>query len=559
MRFLTLLAVLLVSVLPTLAQVAGPPVRAGRGLVAGPEPLAVEAGVEIMRAGGTAIDAAVAVGFALAVTLPSAGNLGGGGFVVMQTADGQRLALDFREMGPAGAHRDLYLGEDGEAIAALSRRGHLASGVPGSVAGLCHLQEHHGTLPLARVMEPAIRLARDGLVVSRFLERSLEGARPLLESHPESKRIFLAGGRGWREGELFRQPDLARTLERIAKMGPEGFYAGRVAELVAAEMARGNGIMTAADLAAYEVKARVPVTGTYRGHEIVSMPPPSSGGTALVQMLNLLEPHPVGEWGFGAERTLHTMTEAMRLAFRDRAHWMGDPDFSEVPFERLAAKDYAARQQKRISERAGRSEGMPLTSLEKEQTTHFSVMDAAGNAVACTTTLNSGYGSGVTITGAGFLMNNEMDDFAAAPGKPNLYGLVQGEANAVGARKRPLSSMTPTLVVRDGRVLLAIGSPGGPTIINTVLQCISNVVDHGMNPAQAVAAPRIHHQWLPDRLRHEPFGLNPDVARGLKARGHVLLPRTSPQGDAHMVLLDVERGVLLGAADPRNGGAARGF
>ncbi len=559
MKHLPLVAavLLLTSLLTDAAgQVAARPVTGRNGAVASPEPEAAAVGIQVMKAGGNAVDAAVAMGFALAVTLPTAGNLGGGGFMVINLPDGREVAIDYREMAPAAATRDMYLDEDGKAVAARSRVGHLAAGVPGSVAGLCHVQRRYGKLPLAKVMAPAIRLARDGFVVSRWLEGSLRGARRKLARFEESKRVYLKGGALWRAGDLIKQPDLAVTLERVAKLGPDGFYKGPTADLIVAEMKRGAGLISHDDLVGYEVKEREPVRGQYRGFQVISMPPPSSGGTALVQMLNLLEDYPIGEWGPGSERTVHFTVESMRLAFHDRAVYMGDPDYTRVPHEAMASKTYAKRLRERITEKATPSKGMPPQDPESEQTTHYSTMDASGCAVACTTTLNGGYGCGVTVKGAGFLLNNEMDDFAAAPGVPNMYGLIQGEANAVGPKRRPLSSMTPTLLKKDGRVVMVIGTPGGPTIINTVLQCVMNFVDHGMNIAQSIAAPRIHHQWLPDRLLYEPFGINPDVRAGLIKRGHVLKARSSWMGDAHGISRLAPDGPMSAASDPRHGGRA---
>jgi gamma-glutamyltranspeptidase/glutathione hydrolase len=531
-------------------------------MVVSAESHASDAGVEILAAGGTAVDAAVAVGFALAVTWPTAGNLGGGGFMVIHLADGTERAVDYRERAPAGASRDMYLGADGRPIVERSLVGVLAAGVPGSVAGLCHVQARYGKLGLEEVMAPAIRLAETGFPVSRFLAASLRRGRKLLERFPESRRIFLRGGRPYEAGEVLRQPELAASLRRIAAQGASGFYGGRTAELIAAEMKREGGLVTLEDLRAYAVKERAPLRGSYRGWEIVSMPPPSSGGVALVQMLNILEHYPLARLGPGSERGLHLMAEAMRCAFRDRAAHLGDPDFAEIPVKGLVSEAYARGLRAGIGESAGVSTAMPAAdpfAHEKSETTHYSVMDAAGNAVACTTTLNGGYGCGVTVTGAGFLLNNEMDDFSVAPGQPNMFQLIQGEANAIAPSKRPLSSMTPTLVKREGRVMMVIGSPGGPTIINTVLQCIVNVLDHGMDIAQAVAAPRIHHQWLPDRISHEPYGINPDVRRRLEARGHRLREGEGTMGDAHGIIRDPQTGRLEGAADPRGGGAARGL
>lgn len=537
-------------------QIGPPPVEGERAVVAGPEPYAVGEAKRVLGMGGNGVDAAVALGFALAVTLPSAGNLGGGGFMVIRTPDGTEIALDFRETAPAAATRSMFLGDGGKPVPRLSTEGHLASGVPGSVAGLCHAHAKFGSLPLPALVAGAIELAEEGFVVSRFLERSVRAGRRLLAQNGESRRIFLEGGGGLREGSRFRQPELAATLRRIAKEGAAGFYGGETARLIEEEMKRGGGLITGKDLADYRVVERDPVRGTYRGWGVVSMPPPSSGGVALVQMLNILEGYPLSEWGFGAAETVHAMAEAMRLAFRDRAEHLGDPDHTHVPFAELVAPGYGVRLRKLIGPRANRSEGLASIPLEREQTTHYSIMDANGWAVACTTTLNGAYGSGVTVAGAGFLLNNEMDDFAIAPGVPNMFDLIQGEANSVAPGRRPLSSMTPALLVKDGKTMMVVGSPGGPTIITTVLQCVVNVVDHGMGIGQAVAAPRFHHQWMPDRIVFEPFGLNPDVGRALEARGHRLEERRGYQGDAHGILIDPASGRMTGAADPRHGGVA---
>jgi gamma-glutamyltranspeptidase/glutathione hydrolase len=524
---------------------------------------ASEIGVEILHQGGNAVDAAVAVGFALAVVYPRAGNLGGGGFMVLRMVDGRSRVIDYREAAPAAAGRDVYLDEDGKVIPGASTLGYRAAGIPGTVAGLAHVLKGYGTMDLADVIEPARRLAAEGFRVTRPFETSLRKYAGALADDPESKRIFLKEGRLWKTGELFVQEDLARTLSRIQRKGRDGFYRGKTADLIVEAMERNNGLITAEDLSNYRPVEREVLRGTYRDLEILTMPPPSSGGIALLQMLHMLEPHDLGALGFHGSDTLHLMAEAMRRAFRDRAEFPGDPAFVDVPVESLVSRDYALGLMRDFDpERAGRSEGMAPGdpwSYESPETTHFSIVDRNGNAVSNTYTLNRAYGSKVTVPGTGVLLNNEMDDFTSKPGVPNSYGLIQGEANAVVGGKRPLSSMTPTLVLSDGKIYMVIGSPGGPKIINIVLQVILNVVDHGMNIQQAIEAPRVHHQWMPDALRYEPFAIAPDTLAILESRGHTLVPfvEDPPRdyrywGDAGGILVDQEEGLLFGASDPRN-------
>ncbi len=536
------------------------PTRSDAGMVVSASNLASTIGAEVLADGGNAVDAAVAVAFALAVTFPSAGNLGGGGFMVIYLADtGSATTIDYRETAPAAAFRDMYLDADGNVIEGASTNGHRSVAVPGTVAGLLYALERYGSLPRERLIEPAIRLARDGFEVSDYLEASLTRSRERLASHPESKRLFLNGGDGFAAGERLLQPDLAAALTRIAEEGADGFYAGETAQLLLAEMQRGGGLITAEDLAGYEPRERSPVTGTYRGYDIVSMPPPSSGGTVLVQMLNMMEPLDVAGLGLGSSRYVHNLAEVMKRAFADRAEYMGDPGFVEVPVRGLTAKPYALARRVSIHEdrtapaRAiGAGDPWPF---EAEETTHFSIIDADGNAVSNTYTLNYSYGSGVTVTGGGFLLNNIMDNFAAKQGVPNGYGLIQGEANSIEAGKRPLSSMTPTIVLEDDEVRLVVGTPGGPTIINTVFQIIMSVLDHGLNAQQAVDRPRIHHQWLPDAIQHEPRALVEDVKLALEAKGHELMER-GLIGDAQAIYVDPETSRRYGGADPRRGGAA---
>ncbi len=540
------------------------PARGKQVMVVSASPEASQAGLEILRQGGNAVDAAVAVGFALAVTLPEAGNIGGGGFMIIHDPErGVETSVDFREAAPAAAYRDMYLDEAGNVAEGRSTVGHLASGVPGSVAGMHLAWKQYGRLPWKSLLQPAIRLAQQGFAVSYTSSRSLERAAELLEQFPESRRIFLRDGQLYREGELLRQPELARTLELIAEQGPPAFYEGEIAKLIVAEMEANGGNITLEDLRNYHAKERPPVRGTYRGYEVVSMGPPSSGGLVLVEMLNILENFPLANLGARSSETVHLMVEAMRRAFADRAEFLGDPDFSEIPAVGLIDKEYARTWADGIhahwaspSERV--SHGEP-PAAESTQTTHYSVVDSRGGAVACTTTINGGYGSGVTVRGAGFLLNNEMDDFSSKPGVPNAYGLIQGEANSIAAGKRPLSAMAPALVKKDGKLLLVAGSPGGPTIINTVLQVILNLVDFGMDIQEAVDAPRVHHQWLPDRLLAEKDALVRDVEENLRRRGHQIEYRERI-GDAHCILIDPETGMRLGAPDPRRGdGTALGY
>jgi gamma-glutamyltranspeptidase/glutathione hydrolase len=530
---------------------------AERGMVATQEAVATRVGVDVLRAGGNAVDAAVAVGFALAVTLPRAGNLGGGGFMLVHdAASGETHALDYRETAPAAAHRDLFLNATGDVDRRKARFSHASAGVPGTVAGLVLALRRFGSLALDRVIAPAITLAREGFVVTQDLAESLAARAARLARSEAARRIFLhADGRPLASGERLVQADLARTLERIAQGGAGGFYGGETARLIAEDMAAHGGLITRADLAAYGAKLRRPVRGRYRDVEVVSMPPPSSGGVHLVQMLNVLEGFPIGFLGHNAADTVHVMAESMKLAYADRSKHLGDADLVPVPVRGLTSRAYAARLREGIALDRARpasdiAPGNP-GAWDSPDTTHFAVMDAAGNVVSNTYTINFSYGSGIVAAGTGVLLNNEMDDFSAKPGVPNAYGLIGGDANAIAPGKRPLSSMTPTIVFRGGEALLATGSPGGSRIITTTLQVILNVVDHGMSLASAVAAPRIHHQWLPDELRVEQ-GLSPDTLALLRARGHTVV-----EGDAMGSANSVMRvpGGFLGYADPRRRGA----
>jgi gamma-glutamyltranspeptidase/glutathione hydrolase len=538
------------------------PVRARHAMVGSTSALASEAGLDLLRRGGNAIDAAVGVGFALAVTHPEAGNLGGGGLMVIRLADGRATTIDYREVAPALATRDMFLGPDGDPVAERSRIGPLASGVPGSVAGLAYAHAKYGRLPLRDVIAPAIRLAREGFTVSAALERSLAEAHDRLSHFPESLRVLTRRGEPYVEGERLVQPDLARTLRLIAEHGADGFYRGPVADRIDAEMQRTGGLIRKSDLATYRAIEREPLRSTYRGHEVIAMPPVSSGGIALIQALNILEAYPLAEYGHNSSQTIHLVAEASRRVFADRSEWLGDPAFFAVPVSGLISKSYAAELRRTIDpDRATPSSavkpGAPA-GRESAETTHYSVIDDSGNTVSTTTTLNGAYGNGQVVTGAGFLLNNEMDDFSAKPGSPNMFGMVGGAANAIEPGKRMLSSMTPTLVLKDGKPLLVVGSPGGPRIITTVLQVVLNVVDHGMDVQEAVDAPRFHHQWLPDHIRLERQGFPLDVRRALEARGHTLEDRPD-MGDVHAIWIDPGTGIRYGASDPRLDGRTVGY
>ncbi len=544
------------------------PVRTKHAMVASTSEIASRVGVEILKRGGNAIDSAIAVALALTATHPSAGNLGGGGFMMIRLKNGKTSAIDYREMAPAAATRNIYLDKNGDVLKGEggSVVGYRASGVPGTVRGMELALSKYGSRKLtwAQLVEPARRLAANGFVVSNNLARSLRGNQEYLSQYPETKRIYLRDGNFYCEGEVFRQPDLAATFARLQRSGPNEFYSGQTARLIIADMKRNNGLMTMQDLANYVAKEREPLRGEYRGYGIISMPPPSSGGAVLIQMLNILEGYDLAKMDWASSDRYHLMTEAMRRAFADRAEYLGDSDFVKVPLAGLTDKAYAAQLRNGIDpNRASSSEtvraGRPA-GHESEETTHFTVVDAEGNAVANTYTLNNSYGSAVVAKGTGLLMNDEMDDFAAKPGTPNLYGLIQGERNAVAPRKRPLSAMTPTFVLnKDGSLWFTVGSPGGPTIINTALCVITNVVDYGMNIQQAIDAPRIHHQWLPDELVYEPYGLSGDTQKALSNRGHKL-SRPRYLGDAEGIMIEPKTGMRLGATDPRRSdGLAVGY
>ena len=556
------------SFVHTTRAAAREPVRARHGIVASTNEVASRVGVDVLKRGGNAVDAAIAVAFALQVTHPAAGNLCGGGFMVIRLKNGKTTAIDYREMAPAAAHRDVYLDKNGKLIEGEggSLVGYRAAGVPGTVRGMELALNKYGSgkLTWAQLIEPARRLAANGFAVPYSLSRSLKGSDEYLSKYPETKRIYLRNGNLYKEGEVFKQPELAATFARLQRGGPNEFYRGQTARLIVDDMKRHSGLMSLDDLRGYVAKEREPLRGTYRGYEVISMPPPSSGGAVLIEMLNILEGYDLKNVDSNSSERYHLMAEAMRRAFADRAEYMGDSDFVKVPVAGLIDKSYAAKLRSTIStERASSSAevraGRPA-GYESDETTHFTVVDAEGNVVANTYTLNNSYGSAAVVKGTGMLLNDEMDDFAAKPGTANMYGLIQGERNAVAPRKRPLSAMTPTIVLRkDGSFWFTVGSPGGPTIINTVFCIITNVIDFDMNIQQAIDAPRIHHQWLPDELVGEPYGLSGDTQRALTARGHTLA-KLRYLGDAEGIMIEDKTGMRLGATDPRRSdGAAVGY
>ena len=535
------------------------PLRAAHGMVVSQEAIASKVGLEVLKAGGTAVDAAVATAFALAVVHPTAGNIGGGGFIVYRPAAGDPVAYDFREMAPAAATPTMFL-TDGKYDSAKHHESHLSVGVPGTVAGLHLAWKEHGILPWERLVQPAIDLARGGFPLSESLAGSLARVLPSMKKYPASIAQFSKDGVPYEPGDVFSQVDLARTLTRIAAQGPAGFYEGETARLIEQEMAAHGGLITREDLKAYRPERRVPMRGTYRGYEVLSMPPISSGGTALIEMLNVLEGYDLAANGWGSAENSHLMIEAMRRAYADRARYLGDPAFNpSMPIARLVSKEYAASLRATI--RPDRASVSSPTSFEwpseSAETTHLSVVDVFRNAVSLTYTLEAGYGSKIVVPGAGFLLNNEMGDFNAGPGLTDATGLIGTEPNMAAPGKRMLSSMTPTIVTTNGQLLMVTGSPGGRTIIATVLHTILNVIDHRMNAQEAVDAARFYHQWLPDTVHYERFGLSPDTLAILRARGHHLEPM-AVQGIAEVIVVDARSGKLTGGSDRRDvdGGAA---
>lgn len=547
------------------------PVHAKHAIVVSVHQEASRVGSEIMRDGGNAVDAAVAAGFALAVVHPAAGNIGGGGFMLLRLANGEIHFLDYREKAPKAASREMYLDAKGNVIPNASLIGYKSAGVPGSVAGLVYAEQHWGKLGLKKVIQPAIDLAENGVHLTFEEAQSMHNKE--LAQFADSRRIFQRDGKFYEPGEIFRQPELGRTLERIAA-NPDDFYKGALAQEIAAEIQRGGGLITAQDLADYDVKERRPVRGSYRGYEIISAPPPSSGGITMLEALNILEGYDLSSLGNRSADSIHLVAEAFRRAFYDRAELLGDSDFTPVPVAQLIDKKYAhAWRESLNTARATDSKGLRRPSgfgelerqanstpllPEHENTTHYSVVDPEGNAVAVTTTLNNSFGSSVTLGKLGFLLNDEMDDFTSKPGVPNGYGLIQGEANAIAPGKRPLSAMTPTIVLKDGKLFLVLGSPGGPRIISTVTNILVGVIDFGLDIQQAVNAPRFHHQWEPDQIYIERVGISPDTVKMLENRGHKIKVQDY-WSDGECIEVDPRSGDLLGAADGRNGGRAVGY
>lgn len=555
------------SLFSTARAAAPDPVRGRHAMVASQHEIASKIGVEVLKNGGNAVDAAIAVGIALAVVYPEAGNLGGGGFMLIRLKDGKTTAIDYREMAPKAANRDIFVDAKGNLIRGEggSTVGYRASGVPGTLAGfeLAFNKYGSGKVKWADLVEPARAVAENGYVLTDRLAKLFISYKETLAKYPESNRIFLRDGNYFREGDTLKQPDLASTLERIKTQGAKEFYTGRTAQLIADDMKANNGLITLEDLRNYVAKERTPLRGTYRGHEIITMPPPSSGGIVMLQVLNMLEGYDIRGMGANSSAKFHVLAEAMRRSFADRAEYMGDPDFADVPVTQLIDKKYAERRRSTIrADKASTSQEIKFGEFaraEGTETTHFTVVDKDGNVVTNTYTINDLYGSRVTIKGTGVLMNDEMDDFAARPGRPNLFGLVQGERNKVEGGKRPLSSMTPTIVMRkDGTPWFALGARGGPRIISAVMQSVINVIDHDMNIQQAIDAPRIHHQWLPDELMYEPYGISPDTLNILRGYGHKFVNRPGYIASATGIMI-AEDGVRLGAIDSRSDGAAIGY
>jgi gamma-glutamyltranspeptidase/glutathione hydrolase len=538
------------------------PVKALNGMVVSSDSLATQVGVEILKKGGNAVDAAVAVGFALAVTYPQAGNIGGGGFMVIRMANGETVTIDFREKAPMKASENMFLDENGNFVPEKSQVGHLSVGVPGSVAGLLLALEKYGTMSRREVLEPAIELAEKGFIVNEGLANAFKNAFEHFKKFPSTMRYFSKNGQPYSAGDRLVQKDLAKVLKLIRDKGRDGFYKGKVADLIVEEMKRGGGLITYEDLENYQPVLRKPVVGNYRGYEIISMGPPSSGGVCLIELLNILENFDLKKYGFGSSYTIHYLVEAMKRVYADRAEYLGDPDFVQIPLDKLLSKEYAKELASEIDTFYATPSSRIIRSVsptsEGVHTTHYSVVDRWGNVVAVTTTINSYFGSMVAVDGAGFFLNNEMDDFSAKPGAPNQFGLLGSKANSIQPGKRMLSSMTPTIVLKNGKPFLVLGSPGGSTIITSVLQVILNVVDFGMNIQEAVDSPRIHHQWYPDQIFFERRGLPRDVIENLERRGHKLVERAGYQGEVQAILID-ENGVKYGAVDPRGYGLAMGY
>ena len=560
---LFMLVVLLFSTPQHLHPASQQPARGESGMVVTSHTLASQVGIDILKKGGNAVDAAVAIGYALAVVYPTAGNLGGGGFMVIRFPDGKRTSIDFREMAPKKASRDMYLDSTGAIIPLKSTLGYWACGVPGSVAGLNYALEKYGSMKLKTVISPSIDFAEKGFAVSRTFHENLTYLAATFRKFPASAKVFLKADQPYQEGDVFIQKDLARTLKNIRRDGTNAFYRGKIADLIVDDMREHNGLITKEDLAEYQPKERPPVEGTYRDFEIISMGPPSSGGIAIIQLLNILEAYDLGQLGFNSSRYVHILAEGLRRVFADRSVHLGDPDFWDVPVTGLLSKFYAARLRRGVNWysatlsaeiRAGAPE-----IYESDQTTHYSVVDRNNIAVAVTTTINAGYGSKVVIEGAGFLMNNEMDDFSAKPNAPNSYGLVGGEANAIAPKKRMLSSMSPTIVVKNGKPFLVLGAMGGSAIITSVAQTIINTIDFNMNIQQAVDAPRIHEQWLPDEISYEKHALAFDVLDNLAKMGHKIVEYPKYRAEVNAIHICPKTGTFFGGADSRYDAISIGY
>lgn len=562
LKYCSLLLILFISIPDKLTAQIGWTKAYDNAVVVSAEGYATRAGKKILQKGGNAVDAAVAVQFALAVTLPRAGNIGGGGFMVLQLQDGTSTTLDFREKAPHKASRNMYI-RDGELVPELSREGALAVGVPGVVDGMVKAIEQYGNLPLKTVMAPAIKLARDGFHLSWLQAQELNEHADDLKKYKSSKKYFTkSSGKPYEEGDLFVQKDLAKTLERIAKKGRDGFYAGKTADLLVKEMEQQGGLIDHKDLQEYGSVWREPITAEFKEYDLFIMPPPSSGSIAIAQIMQMLDGYDLKSMGFNSAEYIHLVTEAMRRAFADRAYFLGDPDFVDIPRDTLLSEAYNKNRMKSFSREQATSSmklnhGEIPSFSESTKTTHFSIIDKDGNAVAVTTTLNGSFGSHVSVGGAGFLLNNEMDDFAAKPGEPNMFGLIQGEANAVEPGKRMLSSMSPAIVTKDGKVRMVLGAAGGPRIITATFMSFLNMAVFGMNAQEAISAPRFHHQWMPDKLYYEEFGISPDTQALLRAKGHNL-EETFGVGRGHIIFIDKD-GTKHGAPDPRGNGAAEGY
>ncbi|MCW8849464.1 MAG: gamma-glutamyltransferase [Melioribacteraceae bacterium] len=565
-RAFNLFLLIFFNVITSVFPISGKPVSAKNGMVVSASTIASKVGVEILKEGGNAIDASVAVGFALAVTYPYAGNIGGGGFMVIHFNDGKSTTIDFRETAPLSANKNMFLDSTGSFVSRLSEEGATSAGVPGSVSGLIYALEKYGTLPLSKVIQPAIDLAENGWILQEHDSEAFKNNLPIFNKYPSSLKVFSKEGKPYVEGDLFIQNDLAWTLEQIKEFGIDGFYKGKVAELLVNQINELGGYITLEDLEKYNCVEREPIFGNYRGYKVISMPPPSSGGIALVELLNILENFDFDGTEWGSSEYIRALVESMKYVYADRTQHLGDSDFYPVPTNELISKEYAKTiYQQVISGVTPSSEitsGIKSAHYESEETTHYSVIDKEGNAVSVTTTINSGFGSKVVVDGAGFLLNNEMDDFSSKPGEPNQYGLLGSDANSIEPGKRMLSSMTPTIILKNDKPFLIVGSPGGSTIITVVLQVILNCIEFGMNIQEAVNAPRIHHQWLPDIIYHEQFSINNDTFSILESLGYIFKDRNSTfrvLGSAQAIMIDQDNNEIFGASDPRRNGSAEGY